>query len=169
MFTILVAEDNADMRELFCTVLTDSGYRCLSAADGLDALNVMEKEYVDLMAADIMMPDMDGYELTKALLRRARIQSEKRVEVGSTIQVSLQANDSIITVQISDHGDGMSAETPKHIFEKFYQGDSSRKSEGNGLGLTLVRQILDLCRGTAAVESEPGKGAIFSVMLPVNQ
>lgn len=134
MFTILVAEDNADMRELFCTVLSDSGYRCLSAADGLDALSIMEKEYVDLIVADIMMPDMDGYELTEAvrsadkelpilivtakdqfddmqkgfkfgaddymvkpvnvkelvlrveaLLRRARIQSEKKITVGSTV------------------------------------------------------------------------------------
>lgn len=93
----------------------------------------------------------------------------KHSPVGGTIQVSLQANDSIITVKISDHGDGMSEETQKHIFEKFYQGDSSRKAEGNGLGLALVRRILDLCRGTVAVESEPGKGAVFSVMLPANQ
>lgn len=134
MFTILVVEDNADMRELFCTVLLDSGYRCLSAADGLEALGVMEKEYVDLIVADIMMPEMDGYELTRAvrssdrelpilivtakdqfddmqkgfrsgaddymikpinikelvlrveaLLRRARIQSEKRITVGNTV------------------------------------------------------------------------------------
>lgn len=67
MFTILVVEDNADMRELFCTVLTDSGYRCIPAADGLDALDAMEREYIDLIVADIMMPKMDGYELTKTL------------------------------------------------------------------------------------------------------
>ena len=67
MFHILVVEDNADMRELFCTVLSDSGYQCLSAADGLEALEIMDKEYVDLIVADIMMPNMDGYELTKAI------------------------------------------------------------------------------------------------------
>lgn len=67
MFNILVVEDNADMRELFCTVLTDSGYRCIPAADGVDALDVMEKEYIDLIVADIMMPKMDGYKLTKTL------------------------------------------------------------------------------------------------------
>lgn len=67
MFHILVVEDNADMRELFCTVLTDSGYSCLQAQDGLQALEVMEKEYVDLIVADVMMPGMDGYELTKSL------------------------------------------------------------------------------------------------------
>lgn len=67
MFTILVAEDNADMRELFCTVLTDGGYRCIAAVDGCDALEIMQKEYVDVIIVDIMMPNMDGYELTKAL------------------------------------------------------------------------------------------------------
>lgn len=67
MFNILVVEDNADMRELFCTVLSDSGYRCIPAADGLEALDMMEQAYIDLIVADIMMPGMDGYELTKTL------------------------------------------------------------------------------------------------------
>lgn len=67
MFTILVAEDDSDMRELFCTVLTDSGYRCIPAEDGQAALDAMEKEYVDLIVMDIMMPHVDGYTLTKTL------------------------------------------------------------------------------------------------------
>lgn len=67
MFNILVVEDNADMRELFCTVLTDHGYRAISAVDGTHALDIMEKEYIDLIIADIMMPNMDGYELTASL------------------------------------------------------------------------------------------------------
>ena len=67
MFTILVVEDNADMQELFCTVLSDGGQRTLSAFDGMEALDIMEKEYIDLIVADIMMPNMDGYELTKSL------------------------------------------------------------------------------------------------------
>lgn len=71
MFTILVVEDNADMRELFCTVLTDHGYRTVGAQDGADALRIMEGEYVDLIVADLMMPNMDGYELA-ASLREAR-------------------------------------------------------------------------------------------------
>ena len=67
MFHILVVEDNADMRELFCTVLSDSGYRCVPAADGLEAFRVIEQEYIDLIVSDVMMPNMDGFELTKAL------------------------------------------------------------------------------------------------------
>lgn len=67
MFHILVVEDDADMRELFCTVLSDNGYQCIPASDGCEALDIMDKEYIDLIVADIMMPNMDGYELTKAL------------------------------------------------------------------------------------------------------
>ena len=90
MFHILVVEDNADMRELFCTVLSDSGYRCVPAADGLEAFRVIEQEYIDLIVSDVMMPNMDGFELTKALrvealLRRAKIASEKKIVVGSTV------------------------------------------------------------------------------------
>lgn len=67
MFNILVAEDNPDMRELFCTVLNDGGYRAIAASDGMEALDIMEKEYIDLIVADIMMPGMNGYELTEAI------------------------------------------------------------------------------------------------------
>lgn len=67
MFTVLIAEDNADMRELFATVLTEHGYRCITAADGQKALDIMDKEYIDLVVADIMMPNTDGYELTRAI------------------------------------------------------------------------------------------------------
>ena len=67
LFNILVVEDNEDMRELFCTVLADAGYRALEASNGEEALDVMQKEYIDLIIADIMMPVMDGYELTSAI------------------------------------------------------------------------------------------------------
>lgn len=67
MFNILVVEDNEDMRELFCTVLTDAGYRALEASNGEEALDVMQREYTDLIIADIMMPVMDGYELVSAI------------------------------------------------------------------------------------------------------
>lgn len=67
MFNILVVEDNKDMRELFCTVLERSGYHSIAAEDGLVALEILDKQYIDLIVADIMMPNMDGYELTKTL------------------------------------------------------------------------------------------------------
>lgn len=86
---------------------------------------------------------------------------------GSVIHVNIQALDHRITVSISDHGEGMTPEVQKHIFEKFYQGDNSRKAEGNGLGLALVKRIVELCRGDIIVRSAPGQGAAFFVSLPL--
>ena len=85
---------------------------------------------------------------------------------GGVIHVDIRQTDALFTVTITDHGDGMSEEVQKHMFEKFYQGDSSHKAEGNGLGLALAARIVELCKGTIKVESSPGNGAAFSVTLP---
>lgn len=85
---------------------------------------------------------------------------------GGTIRVRIEAAGRAVTVSISDEGDGMTDEVQKHIFEKSYQGDRSRTSEGNGLGLALVKRIVDLCKGSVTVESAPGAGAEFRVTLP---
>ncbi len=82
------------------------------------------------------------------------------------ICINIRQTDTMLTVTLEDNGDGMSKEVQKHIMEKFYQGDNSHKAEGNGLGLALVKRIVELCKGTITVESEPGKGATFSVSLP---
>lgn len=63
----MVVEDNANTRKLMETVLLESGYRTILAKDGLEALDILDKQHVDLIVLDIMMPNMDGYELTKTL------------------------------------------------------------------------------------------------------
>lgn len=85
---------------------------------------------------------------------------------GGTISVRLREENAELTVCVADHGDGMSREVQKHIFEKFYQGDTSHKAEGNGLGLALVKRIVELSRGQISVESAPGCGAEFCILLP---
>ena len=60
----------------------------------------------------------------------------------------------------------MDAQTKEHLFEKFYQGDASRQSQGNGLGLALVRRIVDMSGGEISFESELGRGSAFTVTLP---
>lgn len=88
---------------------------------------------------------------------------------SGTIQIVLKESGSNILFQIEDSGCGISPEVMKHIFDKFYQGDSSRKMEGNGLGLALAKKILSFCGGTISVESEEGYGATFKVMLQMIQ
>ena len=85
---------------------------------------------------------------------------------GGVIRISCRRTENGVSVTFSDNGAGMDAETEKHIFEAFYQGDTSHKAEGNGLGLPLVRRIVDLHGGRVDVESQPGKGATFTVYLP---
>lgn len=67
MFNILVVEDNQETRELFCAVLSDSGYTPFPATDGVNAFDVLESTFIDLVISDIMMPKMDGIAMTKAL------------------------------------------------------------------------------------------------------
>lgn len=67
MFNILVVEDDKDLRDLFCAVLIDNGYTAFPAADGENAFDILEDAYIDLVISDIMMPKMDGIEMTKAL------------------------------------------------------------------------------------------------------
>lgn len=67
MLQILVVEDDNELRELFCSVLADSGYKAFPAADGLAAFDILENTFIDLVISDIMMPRMDGFELTRTL------------------------------------------------------------------------------------------------------
>lgn len=85
----------------------------------------------------------------------------------TVIRVLLKSDEDHIFVTIADQGCGMSEEVQKHVFEKFYQADSSRKQEGNGLGLALVKRILDLCEGTIELTSSPKGGSSFTVRLPL--
>lgn len=91
----------------------------------------------------------------------------KHSPAGSVIHVNMQAADKRLTVSVADHGDGMTEEVQRHMFEKFYQGDNSRKAEGNGLGLALVKRIVELSHGDMIVKSAQGQGTTFSVILPL--
>lgn len=67
MFQILVIEDNSALRELFCTVLNRHGFKAYGACNGIEAWNILDVEYMDLIISDIMMPEMDGYEFIKSV------------------------------------------------------------------------------------------------------
>lgn len=85
---------------------------------------------------------------------------------GGKISVSLTEKKEAVAVKIADNGIGMSGSVTRHVFEKFYQGDSSRSSEGNGLGLALALRIVRISGGDISVESKEGEGSTFTVTLP---
>lgn len=89
----------------------------------------------------------------------------KFTDAGGTVFVTLRREEGGACVEVRDTGCGMSAETGAHIFDKFYQGDTSHAQEGNGLGLALVKKAIDLVGGEIVVESAPGEGSRFTVRL----
>lgn len=86
---------------------------------------------------------------------------------GGTIRISCYIYDDMVKVKITDNGIGMSDQTLKHIFDKFYQGDASHSTKGNGLGLALVNRIIHLCHGKITVKSQIDQGTSFTIWLPL--
>ncbi len=85
---------------------------------------------------------------------------------GGVVRVRLFAEAETVTVEIIDTGEGMSEDVRSHIFEKFYQGDPSHHGKGYGIGLTMAHRAVELCEGRIEVESTPGGGSTFRVILP---
>lgn len=90
----------------------------------------------------------------------------KFTDSGGAIKVSLRLIGGKAVVSVADTGCGIDSGTGARIFEKFYQGDTSHAGEGNGLGLALVKKVIDVLGGEIHVESARGKGSVFTVSLP---
>ena len=89
----------------------------------------------------------------------------KFTEEGGTVSLRLTADERYAIVRVTDTGCGMNAEVGSHIFEKFYQGDRSRATQGNGLGLALVKRVMDIVEGEISVDSTVGVGTSFTVKI----
>ncbi|MTI96267.1 MAG: HAMP domain-containing histidine kinase [Firmicutes bacterium] len=87
-------------------------------------------------------------------------------EKGGTIDIRLWQQEKQVFIEIADQGIGMDAEVQSRIFEKFYQGEKAHFREGSGLGLALVKRIIEMHGGRIDVESVPGQGSTFTVRLP---
>ena len=89
----------------------------------------------------------------------------KFTEPGGNVGLKLYTDGGFAVVEVSDTGCGISREVGQHIFDKFYQGDTSHATQGNGLGLALVKRVIDITGSDIAVSSELGKGTTFTVRI----
>ncbi|MBS6397633.1 MAG: HAMP domain-containing histidine kinase [Clostridiales bacterium] len=121
----------------------------------------------------IINPDLDSInwygnmELTSHIWNNLLDNAVKFTPRGGEISITAHSNGEWLTVVFQDTGMGMTPEIQAHVFDKFYQGDTSHKNKGNGLGLSLVRQIVALHGGSIQLESHPDLGSTFTVLLPV--
>lgn len=131
--------------------------------------NLWEEKCIEI-EADIeekRIIDLDA-ELMEIVWNNLISNAIKFTDNHGTIHVNQYVENNQCIVSIRDSGCGMDERTQKHIFEKFYQGDTSHAIQGNGLGLALVMRILHLLNGSIEVKSQLGEGSTFTVTLPLH-
>ena len=128
--------------------------------------NVWEKKNIEIdtdIAEDIKV-EADA-ELLSLVWNNLFSNAFKFTEEGGSVSLQLTATEHHAIVKVKDTGCGMTAEVGAHIFEKFYQGDTSHSVQGNGLGLALVKRVIDILQGEIGVESIVGIGTTFTVKI----
>ena len=126
--------------------------------------NVWEKAEIEIdtdIAEDVKVKADE--ELLSLVWNNLFSNAFKFTESGGIVSVSLSATEHHAIVKVKDTGCGMTSEVGTHIFEKFYQGDTSHSAQGNGLGLALVKRVVDIMQGEISVESAVGVGTTFTV------
>ena len=142
-----------DLSEQLCECL-------LGFEDAWEAKNLeIETEIVDGILVD------SDPELLSLVWNNLFSNAIKFTEDGGTVGLKVYRDGSHAVIEISDTGCGISPEVGAHIFEKFYQGDTSHATQGNGLGLALVKRIVDIIGGEISVSSVQGKGSTFTVKI----
>lgn len=118
------------------------------------------------VSADLPDAIYDGNaNLMESLWQNLLSNAIKFTPKNGDISITLSEAEDGISVSVADTGKGMSEEIREHIFERYYQSDASRASEGHGLGLSIVDRIVRLCGGKIIVDSKEGEGSIFSIIL----
>jgi signal transduction histidine kinase len=146
------------------TVTYDLGEQLCECLVGLE--EVWDKKGLDIEAdvAEDVYVTADP-ELLTLVWNNLFSNAIKFTEAGGKISLTLKSEGGKAVVQVADTGCGISPEVGKHIFEKFYQGDTSHAAKGNGLGLALVKRVMDITGGDISVSSEVGRGSVFTVTL----
>lgn len=165
LITNILKLNKLENQQIFPTVkeydLSEQLAECL-----LQFENVWEKKNIDI---ETDIPDgisiCADVELLTLVWNNLLSNAFKFTEDGGTVGVRLTADERYATVRVSDTGCGMKPEVGARIFDKFYQGDTSHSTQGNGLGLSLVKRVVDIMQGEIGVESTYGQGSTFTVKI----
>ena len=177
---IIISESNR-LSQLSTNVLNLSKIEKMSILSDMESFDLSEEVRQSVLLLESkwqkknleLFIDMDELEYhgNKALLNQVWINlidnAIKFSPQNGKIKLKLHKKKDQVVFQILDNGCGMDEETKNHIFDRFYQGDSSHTAEGNGIGLTVVEKIVHLHKGQIRVVSEAGIGTTFTVNLPI--
>ena len=126
---------------------------------------LMEDKCLELVCDIDDIDIVSSRDLLEIVINNLISNAIKFTEQGGKICISLKAENDSAVIKVKDTGCGISQEIGEHIFDKFYQGDTSRANEGNGLGLAIVKRVIDLIGGEIAVESSINVGSTFIIKL----
>lgn len=165
LITNILKLNKLENQQIFPTVkeydLSEQLAECL-----LQFENVWEKKNIDI---ETDIPDginiRADSELLTLVWNNLLSNAFKFTEDGGTVGVQLTADEKYATVKVYDTGCGMKPEVGARIFDKFYQGDTSHSKQGNGLGLSLVKRVVDIMQGEIGVESVYGQGSTFTIKI----
>lgn len=186
---------NSEERKIYCKIISDTISKLNSLVENILKLNKLENKkilpkYSKFNLADFLGQTLLTFEqiweeknilLDVNLDEKIFINTDKTLleivcnniisnalkftEPNGKVFISCYKDESYASICIQDTGCGISNETGKHIFEKFYQGDTSHKEQGNGLGLALVKRIIDVLGAEIAIKSEVGIGSTFIIKI----
>lgn len=126
--------------------------------------NLIEKKNLDLICDIDEVKIVSSASLLEVVFNNLISNAIKFTDFGE-INISLKEKNNYAVIKIKDTGCGITKEVGEHIFDKFYQGDTSHSSEGNGLGLSLVKKVIDLIGGEITVKSKVSVGSTFTIKL----
>ncbi len=187
---MLVVDDEPSIVDVISMALRHHGFGVEAAATGKQALDQVRRWRPHVMVLDVMLPDMEGFEVARRLSAEhadvpilflsARDATADKVRglttggddyVTKPIEVTVRADDERAVLEVRDHGPGLPADAGDRVFERFWrtEGGRARGRGGAGLGLAIVKAIVQAHHGEVHAGNAPDGGAVFTVTLPIVQ